>query len=269
MDIINQYINEIDKAFQRGNATEHTYRPYLKQLIEELHSDVIATNEPARIKCGAPDYIITTKDDIPIGYIEAKDIGIDLKKADKTEQLKRYKKGLSNLVLTDYLEFRFYLNGTEVAKVRIAEVDDFFKKDGPEIKPLPDNFAKFKDLLREFCIYSGVTIKSSLQLAQRMADKARIMANVIEGALDSDEKTSDNSTLREQMNAFKDILIHDITTNEFADIYAQTIAYGMFAARLHDPTLESFSRQEAAELIPKSNPFLRKFRCRSTFSQLR
>ncbi|VAW29524.1 hypothetical protein MNBD_BACTEROID06-1684, partial [hydrothermal vent metagenome] len=45
MDIINQYINEIDKAFQRGNATEHTYRPYLKQLIEELHSDVIATNE--------------------------------------------------------------------------------------------------------------------------------------------------------------------------------------------------------------------------------
>jgi len=76
------------------------------------------------------------------------------------------------------------------------------------------------------------------------------MANVIEGALDSDEKTSDNSTLREQMNAFKDILIHDITTNEFADIYAQTIAYGMFAARLHDPTLESFSRQEAAELIP-------------------
>jgi predicted helicase len=60
------------------------------------------------------------------------------------------------------------------------------------------------------------------------------------------------------MLAFKDILIHDITPKGFADVYAQTIAYGMFAARLHDPTLDTFSRQEAAELIPKSNPFLRK-----------
>ena len=60
------------------------------------------------------------------------------------------------------------------------------------------------------------------------------------------------------MLAFQQVLINDITPEEFADVYAQTIAYGMFAARLHDPTLDSFSRQEAAELIPKSNPFLRK-----------
>ncbi|MFS8083982.1 MAG: type ISP restriction/modification enzyme, partial [Ginsengibacter sp.] len=60
------------------------------------------------------------------------------------------------------------------------------------------------------------------------------------------------------LNAFKEILIHDITPKEFADIYAQTIAYGMFSARLHDPSLPTFTRQEAAELIPKTNPFLRK-----------
>ena len=59
------------------------------------------------------------------------------------------------------------------------------------------------------------------------------------------------------MLAFKQILIHDITPQGFADVYAQTIAYGMFAARLR-PYLGNFSRQEAAELIPKSNPFLRK-----------
>jgi hypothetical protein len=60
------------------------------------------------------------------------------------------------------------------------------------------------------------------------------------------------------MAAFKSILIHDINPKQFADVYAQTIAYGMFAARLHDETLETFSRLEAAELIPQSNPFLRK-----------
>ena len=98
-----------------------------------------------------------------------------------------------------------------------------------------------------------------------MAAKARMLANVIESALQIDETNvfssvyeSANNSLRDQLTAFKQILIHDIKPREFADIYAQTIAYGMFAARLHDPSMETFSRQEAAELIPKSNPFLRK-----------
>ena len=91
-----------------------------------------------------------------------------------------------------------------------------------------------------------------------MAGKARLLSDVIEKALTSDETHNEDSTLKEQMTAFKSILIHDITPKGFADVYAQTIAYGMFAARLHDPTLDTFSRQEAAELVPKSNPFLRK-----------
>ena len=91
-----------------------------------------------------------------------------------------------------------------------------------------------------------------------MAGKARLLQKVIENALTSDHENQSDSSLKEQLIAFRQILIHDITAKEFADIYAQTIAYGMFAARLHDISLESFSRLEAANLIPKSNPFLRK-----------
>jgi len=98
-----------------------------------------------------------------------------------------------------------------------------------------------------------------------MAGKARMLANVIENALISDESQTgnviyeaENTSLRDQLAAFRQVLIHDIDAKSFADIYAQTITYGMFAARLHDPTLDTFSRQEAADLIPKSNPFLRK-----------
>ncbi|MBS4060174.1 MAG: N-6 DNA methylase, partial [Bacteroidetes bacterium] len=101
-------------------------------------------------------------------------------------------------------------------------------------------------------------IKSSKKLAEMMAGKARLLSEVIEKALTSDESNSEDSTLKDQMHAFKQILIHDITPKGFADVYAQTIAYGMFAARSHDPTLATFSRQEAYELIPKSNPFLKK-----------
>ena len=91
-----------------------------------------------------------------------------------------------------------------------------------------------------------------------MAGKARLLSDIIGKALSSDEALQENSTLKDQMLGFKQILIHDITPQGFADVYAQTIAYGMFAARLHDPSLATFNRQEAAELIPKSNPFLRK-----------
>ena len=252
---LEQYIDNINKRYKLGNATEHTFRGDLQQLIESLVPDIRATNEPKRQSCGAPDYILTKKD-IPVGFIEAKDIGDnDLEGAKKTgnkEQFDRYKSSLGNLIFTDYLNFHLYSDGQLVSKIAIGEVTI------KGIKPLPENFASLKNLIKDFCTHIGQTIKSSKKLAEMMAGKARLLSDVIEKALTSDETNQEDSTLKDQMNAFKQILIHDITPEGFADVYAQTIAYGMFAARLHDPTLGTFSRQEAAELIPKSNPFLRK-----------
>lgn len=252
---LDQYIESINKRYKLGNATEHTFRGDLQQLIESLVPSIRATNEPKRQTCGAPDYIITKKD-IPVGFIEAKDLGDkDLEGAKKTgnkEQFDRYKASLNNLIFTDYLNFLLYRDGQFVTKITIAEITD------KGIKPFAGNFGSFENLIRDFCTHVSQTIKSSKKLAELMAGKARLLSDVIERALINDEKNQEDSTLKDQMDAFKQILIHDITPKGFADVYAQTIAYGMFAARLHDPTLETFSRQEASELIPKSNPFLRK-----------
>ncbi len=252
---LEQYISNINQAYKRGTATEHTYRGDLKQLLESIVPNITATNEPKRISCGAPDYVLTRKD-IPFGFIEAKDVGDkDLSGAKKTgnkEQFDRYKKSLENLIFTDYIDFHFYLNDVLITKIAIAEIVN------GEIKALPENFTSFTNLIKNFCLHVGQTIKSSKKLAEMMASKARLLADIIDEALTNDENKEEDSTLKDQMNAFKEILIHDITPKGFADVYAQTIAYGMFCARLHDPTLPTFSRQEAAELIPKSNPFLRK-----------
>ncbi|MFH1250032.1 MAG: N-6 DNA methylase, partial [bacterium] len=252
---LEQYVDNINKRYKLGNATEHTFRGDLQQLIESLVPTIRATNEPKRQSCGAPDYILTKKD-IPVGFIEAKDIADkDLEGAKKTgnkEQFDRYKASLNNLIITDYLDFHLYRDGQFVRKIAIAELTD------KGIKPLTANFASFEDLIKDFCTHIGQTIKSSKKLAEMMAGKARLLSEVIEKALTSDETHNEDSTLKDQMNAFKKILIHDITPKGFADVYAQTIAYGMFAARSHDPSLETFSRQEAYELIPKSNPFLKK-----------
>lgn len=252
---LEQYVQNINSAYQRGTATEHTYRGDLKQLIESIVTDVAATNEPKRQQCGAPDYIITKKD-IPVGFIEAKDVGdkdlAGIKKTGNKEQFDRYKNALNNLIFTDYIDFHLYLDGVFITKIAIAEIQNGI------IVSLPENFVTFTNLIKDFCATVSQTIKSSKKLAEMMAGKARLLSDVIELALTSDETHNEDSTLKDQMNAFREILIHDITPKGFADVYSQTIAYGMFAARLHDPTLPTFSRQEAAELIPKSNPFLRK-----------
>lgn len=252
---IQQYIESVNRRFKLGNGTEHTFRGDLQQLIESMVPGIRATNEPKRQSCGAPDYIIT-KNEIPLGFIEAKDIGdTDLqgeKKNGNKEQFDRYKASLNNLIFTDYLRFYVYRDGQLLKQVAIGEMTD------KGIKPLPENFGSFENTIRDFCTHIGQTITSSKKLAEMMAGKARLLSGVIEHALNSDESNHEDSTLKDQMKAFKEILIHDITPKGFADVYAQTITYGMFAARLHDPTLPTFSRQEAFELIPKSNPFLKK-----------
>ncbi|MBN2730635.1 MAG: VCBS repeat-containing protein, partial [Bacteroidales bacterium] len=255
---IPNYITTITKLHKSGLATEHSYRGALQQLIESMVSGVSVTNEPARVACGAPDYIITRRS-IPIGYIEAKDIGKNLDAKEYKDQFTRYKSSLPNLVITDYIEFRLYREGEYISSVKIAELVD------GKLHDLPQNFSTFSDFINEFCTHVTQTIRSSSKLAKMMAGKARMLASVIENALNADEKREVNTvednaniTLRDQLEAFRQVLIHDIDPKAFADIYAQTIAYGMFAARLHDPSLDNFSRQEAAELIPKTNPFLRK-----------
>ena len=249
------YIDNINKKFRLGISSEHTFRGNLETLIQDLFPNVLATNEPKREKCGKPDYVLTNLKGEILGYIEAKDIDekdIEGRKFNK-EQFDRYKKGLNNLIFTDYLDFHFYRDGEFVTKIAIGQLQNGV------IEPLHGNFDEFTELLKKFCTNkTKQAIRSSKQLSAMMAGKARLLSNVIEKALTIDINQEINSTLKDQMEAFKEILIHDISAEDFADIYAQTITYGMFAARLHDPTLPTFSRQEAAELIPKSNPFLRK-----------
>ena len=122
---IEKYIDNLNKRYQLGNATEHTFRGDLQQLLEHLIPEVQVTNEPKRQSCGAPDYILTKKD-IPVGFIEAKDIGDpDLagkKKTGNKEQFDRYRASLTNLIFTDYLDFHIYQDGEFITKIAIAEV---------------------------------------------------------------------------------------------------------------------------------------------------
>jgi predicted helicase len=246
---IARYLSEVDKLYRAGNATEHSYRPALKSLFEKLTTGLTITNEPKHIACGAPDYIIT-KSGIPLGYIEAKDIPVGVDNKLNKEQFDRYKQSLGNLIITNYLVFQLFVDGELLVSVSLAN------ESKGSISPDKKQFPAFLELVDRFTKYSGKTIYNSEQLAKMMAEKSKLLAAIIKTAL---KEKADDDTLSGQYAGFKKILIHNLEVSEFADIYAQTLAYGLFAARLNQKDNRQFTRYLAPHLIPQSNPFLRRF----------
>lgn len=249
------YLKEVERQWQTGQATEHSYRPALAMLLRELLPDVTVINEPAHIECGAPDFLLRTNaaTNAPVGYIEAKDVGdadLDGNKANR-EQFDRYKKSLPNLAFADYLDFHFYEGGEFKEAIRIGEI-----RGGKIVAAKEDVLLHFIGRVERFGAARPASITSPQLLAKLMAGKARLLSRAIRATIASDAGAK--GTVSRQMRTVKRFLIRDLTEDAFADIYAQTITYGLFAARLHDGTPENFSREEAAHLLPKTNPLMRK-----------
>lgn len=253
IQVVKEYLKRLNAEWKLGLSTEHTFRPMLKDLVTELIPGVKVINEPSRIECGAPDYILIDKSSLTLGFLEAKDINdgdLDGRGIHK-EQFDRYKASLDTIVFTDYLDFHLYECGEFRDSVRIGEV-----KGEKIVSAAESEIDRFLALIALLASARPQKITSPQRLAALMAAKAKLLARAINEALKRDE--SGMSELAQQMNTFRTYLIHDLNPEQFADIYAQTITYGMFAARLHDETPEDFSRHEAASLIPKTNPLLRK-----------
>ncbi|MDQ2899946.1 MAG: DNA methyltransferase, partial [Acidobacteriota bacterium] len=212
---IAQYLKALDRELA-GKSTEHTHRPALKTLIESL-ADVLVTNEPGREKCGAPDFAVTIRGPVTVGYIETKDIGKPLSEAERSEQLHRYRRSLPNLILTDYLEFRWYVNGELWKSSLLAETG----KGGLTLAAGADQAI---DLLKSFLSRTPEPVANPRELAERMAKLTHIMRDVIVEAFQSGYASRNLTDLRK---AFATTLIPDLETQkktgEFADMYAQTI----------------------------------------------
>jgi len=243
------YLGAVQKTLSGGYASEGSHYPTLKTLLESLGDGIIATSLPSRIECGAPDFIVT-RGSATIGYVEAKDIGMSLDEAEKTKQLTRYLPSLSNLILTDYLEFRWYVNGERRLATRLGTLtaESKIKRDSAGIQAIAE-------LLSDFLAHKAEAVDTPRELAMRMARQAHLIRNLIINAF---EKEPEGGSLHSQLAAFRDNLIPDLSVDYFADMYAQTITYGLFAARCTNSGGKDFTRQDAAYLLPKTNPFLRK-----------
>ena len=247
-DAIQTYLVALRRALARGDSTEHTHRSALIDLVHSLVKGVHCVNEPKGLKHGHPD-IKVTLGETPIGYIETKDIGLDLAEITESAQLRRYLREIPNLLLTDYLTFIWYENGHERTRANLAVL---VGKD--KLRAVEGQDAALADLLVEFCRAELKTIASPKELAQRMASLARMTRRLIAEALAAEPGTGD---LHAQLKAFREVLLPDIDETKFADMYAQTICYGLFAGICNSKFPQAFARENAADNLPPTNPFLR------------
>lgn len=247
---VSSYLVKIQQELQTGHAQEHSFRPALKDLFEALLK-LQVVNEPKGSAHGRPDMIFV-KGDLPIAWVEAKDLHVSLDKVEKSEQMARYF-GYANLILTNGLEFRFFKNGKRYGESAVLAV-----KHGEKIEPNDATSGPFGRLLADFIDEPAETIKSAEHLAKIMGGKASRLKDNIVRILDPTygNTKGDIESIRDVL---KSKLIHDLTDEQFADLYAQTLVYGLFVARYHDETPETFSRSEARERIPASNHLLQQF----------
>ncbi|HYI46875.1 MAG TPA: type ISP restriction/modification enzyme [Allosphingosinicella sp.] len=246
---IADYLDEVSFKYLTGHATEHSYRPALEALFRSIDPALTVINEPKKSEAGMPDFLFQ-RNGVPFGWAEAKDIDKDVirLKGYSIEQRKRYEKAYPNLIYTNGVDFEFIREGERVHYVSIA---DFLMG----LQPRPERFEEFERQLRLFAEQKPISIRSAAKLAEMMAAKAAIIKDEIGIALGEDPQF--RSGLGGQYKSFKANLLPALEPDEFADIYAETITYGMFAARFHDDDLSTFSRQEALEKLPASNPFLK------------
>ena len=255
------YLQTLRSSLELGNATEHTHRPALKGLLEALDITIDAVNEPRRIECGAPDFVVSKRgaDHPTIGYIEAKDIGVDLTAIESDSnrinptsrdgrQLKRYRQSLPNLVLTNYIEFRRYAEGEPVQTARLAA-------DTLGGLVFDSKIAEaVRELLSAFFQQPIEPVASAEELAVRMARLTHMVRDIVAHGFARGHASQNVHGLYVEI---EDKLVPELTPASFADMFAQTLAYGLFAARVNYQGPAAFRWQDAAHHIPRTNPFIR------------
>ena len=248
--VLREYRNAVASTLATKQATEHSYRPALQSLVEGLGGNRIrAINEPVQSECGAPDFVVL-RDGLPIGHIECKNVSTHLDLVQESEQMTRYRAGLSNLVLTDCLDFRHYEEGRLRRTARLGVLDE---QDG--IVEYRGGNKAIRELIGTFLEANPPIIADSRELAHRMASKARILRDGVERIL---KQEGSAGPLHSILHAYRNVLITGLSDKAFADMQAQTAAYGMFAARcIHLQTGDSnpFTRQTA--IFTDTTPFLR------------
>jgi len=257
-ELLEQYLKNLTNTFQRGDAREESYYANLDELIKKTAAflkvkNIDVTILPKKTEAGNPDFRIWDGKNHITGYIEAKDPSTaSLDYIEGTEQLKRYCDTFPNVILTNFYEFRLYRGGQRIAQAMIGRPIIARQLHTP---PPVENCDQFKDLFETFFSFSLPKVKSARSLAIELAKRTRFLRDEVIAVEMEEDGTKGQKQIIGVFEAFKKYLIGTLTERQFADLYAQTITYGLFAARTR--ANGEFNRRLAFDYIPNTIGILR------------
>lgn len=257
--MLNSYLERITETAKRGDAREESFYSSLESLLNEYSASVNKNNIhvttlPKKTEAGNPDFRVWDGKERIVGYIEAKAPTVEyLDQIQTSGQLKRYLHTFPNLILTNFFEFRLYRDGHLIDKVQIAR--PFVMQKLKSVPPV-ENEDAFLGLLEKFFSFSLPKVYSAKTLAIELAKRTRFLRDeVVTQELKEEEGESGKKFITGFYEAFRKYLIAGLTKEDFADLYSQTITYGLFAARTRSEN--GFNRQLAYNNIPPTIGILR------------
>ena len=254
-DLIKAYLKEISAITAQGDAREESYYPALKQLFEgyplEKGRKTQVTVLPKKTEAGSPDFRVWDGKDFIVGYIEAKTPGTNLDQIETSKQLQRYLSTFPNLILTDFYEFRLYRDGRELQRATIARQ---FTAKVLKTTPQVEQAEQFQALMEQFFGFKLPRSFTAESLAVELAKRTRFLRDEVisQELVESEQQRGE---LYGYYQAFQKYLIPNLTPEQFADLYSQTITYGLFAARTRANS--EFNRKMAFDYIPHTTGILR------------
>jgi predicted helicase len=255
MQALKGYLEQLQAVAQQPHATgELSYHGALEHLLRTLRPDLTLVHEPTRTVVGRPDFALLHQH-APVGYVEAEAYNADLDNLPPhaKAQTDAFRQHLENFLLTNFLEFRLYRAGQEVMRARLPQPHG-------KIALAQRDADECLRLLHAFLDYAPAPVADAHTLAQQLAQRAQLLKTTVEQSLKAQLKQPPDQPLelRNLYRALQRALLPDLQPAEFADLYAQTLAYGLFAARCYAPNAARFTRHDAAHIIPDAIPFLKR-----------
>lgn len=256
---VERYLRAVSEQYRRKDATENSYYGILKELWEGLGPEVSNAHTkltvlPSQTEAGNPDMRVWSDGQHITGYIECKKPEeANLDHIEVSEQLKRYRAAFPNVILTNFLEFRLYRFGQPMGqRVTIGSLQAL--EAGMKVPFQHED--QFRELVERFFDFQLPRAYTAQTLAVALADRTRYLQQQVLAQLLDEESQDRGGELVNLMAEFKQVLMSDLTSDTFADLYAQTITYGLFAARMR--VTGTFTRQTAIDGIPATMGILRK-----------
>ena len=224
------FVSEVRGLRAQGGLQELSLYPALDSLLRTLlagrgwdHHSVV---QQKRTEFGVPDFVVQAGDR-PVGWVEAKRPGLSLGRlrGHDREQAESFR-NLDNLLLTTYHDFRLFQDGEQVGVASLGDADVL---DPDSSEPSGARLEEVADLLDRFLSRQPPAVVTTEELARTLARGTRVLRRAVSTTLTAEPA---GGAVRGLRASWSELLFDDADDADFADAYAQTVAYGLLTARL-------------------------------------